>query len=129
MILKFWPWWPWKWPLNLNSLGGCLMDFILNYIFEISGFHLSKRNVECAIYSILILKSPQARGDKETVRLKKETWLLIPFFHLFITVILENHEMYKIETFKNRRHNICASSEWIQTVANFCSTCLSRFVL
>ena len=33
-----------------------------NYIFEISAFHWSKCTIECAIYSILILKSAQARG-------------------------------------------------------------------
>ena len=34
-----------------------------DYIFEISLFHWSKCTIECAIYSILILNSAQARGD------------------------------------------------------------------
>ena len=34
-----------------------------DYIFEISRFHWSKCTVECAIYSILILKSAQARCE------------------------------------------------------------------
>ena len=40
-------------------------------IFEISRFHWSKCTIEYAIYSILILKSAQARCD------------LLPFFHLY----------------------------------------------
>ena len=35
---------------------------INDYIFEISLFHWSKCTIECAIYSILILNSDQARG-------------------------------------------------------------------
>ena len=42
MILKFWPWWPRKWPLNLSSLKIRPVDFIVDYIFETSGFHWSK---------------------------------------------------------------------------------------
>ena len=41
MILKFWPRWPRKRPLNLSSLRGCPLDFNLNGIFEISGFRWS----------------------------------------------------------------------------------------
>ena len=37
-------------------------------MFEISRFHWSKCIVECAIYSILILKSAQARCDLDHVR-------------------------------------------------------------
>ena len=61
MILKFWPRWPQKRPLNLSSLKIRPVGFILNYIFEISGFHWSKCTVECAICLTLILKSAQAR--------------------------------------------------------------------
>ena len=83
MILKFWPRRPRKWPLNLSSLGGIEFssfwvsrsfdlgdlgvlekswgNIFNNYIFEISRFHWSKCTIECAIYSILILKSAQAR--------------------------------------------------------------------
>ena len=32
IVLKLWPQWPLKWPLNLNSLWGCPVDFILDYI-------------------------------------------------------------------------------------------------
>ena len=34
MILKFWPRWPRKWPLNLSSLGGHPLDFNLNGFFQ-----------------------------------------------------------------------------------------------
>ena len=50
MILKFWPRWPRKRPLNLSSLKICPVDFILNYIFEISGFHWSKWAIDCLIW-------------------------------------------------------------------------------
>ena len=43
----------------------------IRYIFEISGFHWSKRNVECAIYSILISNSAQARGGSSVSSDKK----------------------------------------------------------
>ena len=49
MILKFWPRWPRKWPLNLSSLGGRPLDFNLNGIFEISGLHWSKWAIACLI--------------------------------------------------------------------------------
>ena len=47
MILKFWPQWPRKQYLNLSSLRGCQVDFILDYIFKISGFHWSKWAIDC----------------------------------------------------------------------------------
>ena len=49
MILKFWPRWPQKRPLNLSSLGGRPLDFNLNGIFEISGLHWSKWAIACLI--------------------------------------------------------------------------------
>ena len=48
---------------NLGVLEKSWGNIFNDYIFEISGFHWSKRNVECAIYSILILNSAQARGE------------------------------------------------------------------
>ena len=41
-ILKLWPLWPWKWPLNLSGLKNDQMDFILDLIFEINVFHWLK---------------------------------------------------------------------------------------
>ena len=54
MILKFSPWWPRNWPLNLSSLKGCPVDFILNYIFKISGFHWWA--IECLILKTFIFQ-------------------------------------------------------------------------
>ena len=56
MILKFWPRWPRKRPLNLSSLGGCPLDFFLNYISEISGFHWSKWAIDCLIRETFIFQ-------------------------------------------------------------------------
>ena len=56
MILKFWPRWPRKWPLNLSSLGGRPLDFNLNGIFEISGFHWSKWAIDCLIWKTFIFQ-------------------------------------------------------------------------
>ena len=86
MILKFRPRWPWKQPLNLRSLKIHPVDFILNYIFDISGFHWSKWAIDCLIWKnfifqicyqpgcwkfcpiclTLILKSAQARCGNAT---------------------------------------------------------------
>ena len=49
--------------LKRKSWGNIFND----YIFEISRFHWSKCTVECAIYSILILKSAQARCEKSDI--------------------------------------------------------------
>ena len=46
MILKFWPWWPQKQPLNVSSP----VDFLLNGIFHFSGFHWSKWATDCLIW-------------------------------------------------------------------------------
>ena len=54
MILKFWPRWPQKQPLNLSSLKIHPMDFILNYIFEIIGFHWSKWAIDCLLWKTFI---------------------------------------------------------------------------
>ena len=79
MILKFWPWWPWKWPLNLNSLGGCLMDFILNYIFEISGFYWPKWPIGLPICLTLIIESAQARCVESTLTPIVQPWPYLDF--------------------------------------------------
>ena len=46
---------------NLGVLEKSWGNIFNDYIFEISRFHWSKCTVDCAIYSILILKSAQAR--------------------------------------------------------------------
>ena len=48
---------------NLGDLEKSWGNIFNDNIFEISRFHWSKCNVDCAIYSILILKSTQARCD------------------------------------------------------------------
>ena len=45
-----------KWPLNLRSLGGRPLDFNLNGIFEISGFHWSKWAIDCLIWKTFIFQ-------------------------------------------------------------------------
>ena len=50
MILKFWPPGPRKRPLNLSSLKIRPVDFISDYIFEISGFHWSIWAIDCLSY-------------------------------------------------------------------------------
>ena len=46
---------------NLGVLEKSWGNIFNDYIYEISRFHWSKCNVDCAIYSILILESAQAR--------------------------------------------------------------------
>ena len=50
-----------------------------DYIFEISRFHWSKCTVECAIYSILILKSAQARCEKGSIF--ASVWFFVAIFY------------------------------------------------
>ena len=62
-IIKFSSFWVLR-SFDLGNLGVLRMspvNIFNDYIFEISRFHWSKCTVECAIYSILILKSAQAR--------------------------------------------------------------------
>ena len=47
---------------NLGVLEKSPVNTFNDYIFDISLFHWSKCTIECAIYSILILNSAQARG-------------------------------------------------------------------
>ena len=81
MILKFWPRWPRKWPLNLSSLGGHPLDFNLNGVFEISGFHWSKWAIDCLFGKISIFKFVSSW--------KFEKCLMVPFrvIHLDIDTI------------------------------------------
>ena len=52
---------------DLGDLEKSPVNVFKNYIFEIGGFHGSKCTIECAIYSILILISAQARGAQFTI--------------------------------------------------------------
>ena len=67
-------------------------NIFIDYIFEISRFHWSKCTVECAIYSILILKSAQARCDLG----KYSTYVGIEYLsiHIFVlsSILKSQHE-------------------------------------
>ena len=75
MILKFWPRWPRKWPLNLSSLGGRPLDFDLNGIFEISGFHWSKWAIACLIWRTFIFQIFSLQPPRLLTNLKNESAL------------------------------------------------------
>ena len=105
MILKFWPRRPRKWPLNLSSLGGCPVDFIKNYIFEISGFHWSKWAIACLIrktfiFQIFIIQPPRLLRN-----LKNESFL--------------NKTIFKLWRFKIRqKFQYCQLNNKLNTVFN-----------
>ena len=52
---------------NIGVLRKSWGNIFNDCIFEISGFHWSKRNVECPIYLILISNSAQARCEQNSV--------------------------------------------------------------
>ena len=75
MILKFWPRRPRKWPLNRSSLGGCPVDFIQNYIFEISGLHWSKWAIACLIWKTFIFQICYQPRRLDVENLKNESFV------------------------------------------------------
>ena len=74
MILKFWPRWPRKRPLNLSSLGGRPLDFNINSIFEISGFHWSKWAIACLIRKTFIFWTFSLQPLRLLTNLKNESF-------------------------------------------------------
>ena len=69
------------WPRRPRHPRKELGEYFQHYIFEISRFHWSKCTVECAIYSILILKSAQARCARCTwLSGSLLGWITIEFF-------------------------------------------------
>ena len=74
MILKFWPRWPRKQPLNLSSLKGPPLDFNLNGIFEISGLHWSKWAIACFIWRTFIFWIFSLQPPRLLTNLKNESF-------------------------------------------------------
>ena len=88
MILKFWPGWPRKWPLKISSLGGRPLDFDLNGIFKISGFHWSKWAIDCLIWKTFIFQIYQQprRLDVENIN-----HVSINYFAISSLILLIHH--------------------------------------
>ena len=93
MILKFWPLWPRKWLLNLSSFRGCPVDFILDYIFEISDFHWSKWAITCLIrktfiFQIFNIQPPKLLTNLKNGRAEKKLGIFWTTFESVFFMIL-----------------------------------------
>ena len=92
MILKFWPRWPRKRPLNLSSLGGRPVDFILNGIFKISGLLWSKWAIDCLIWKTFIFQIFNIQPPRLLTNLKNESFPNKTYFWIWLTFLQQVYD-------------------------------------
>ena len=122
MILKFWPRWPRKRPLNLGSIGGHPMDFILNGIFKISGFDWSKWAIDCPIlktfifqiFNILSFEVVWPWWPRRPRKEPSENFQRLHFWNQFVPLIKMQYRVrYSLDfDLKIRSGQVC--NEWLE---------------